>query len=234
MQQQTAEEKGVRETIPVPPHIRRRLWYGVIGSGLFMMIAGIEGARRPDYDAWHQAISALSLGSGGSVQLFNFLLFGTIILSTVTVWHKMLAGGRGAMAFSILTALTGASLIVCGLVPQDPAPGYDPEGLALKAPTLRGLMHLLFAGIAALSSVVGLLVMAWRFAGDPLWYGWAVYSVLMAVAMVACVTVYAIWSTSSTGYAGTFERLALIVMPIWALTFLVRLETGVAFMRRYS
>jgi hypothetical protein len=233
MQQQIAEEKGIRETIPVPPHLRRRLWYGVVYSGLFMMIVSIEGARRPDYDTWQQSISALSLGSGGSVQQFNFIILGTILLSTVTVWHKMLAGGRGAMAFPILTALTGASLIICGLVPQDPAPGYDPQGLALKAPTLRGLIHLLFAGIGALSSVVGLLVMAWRFAGDPLWYGWDVYSVLMAIAMVACVTVYAIWSTSSTGYAGTFERLGVIVMPIWGLTFLFRLETGVSFMRHY-
>lgn len=231
MQQQIAEGEGMREAIPVPRQLRRRLWFGIVGSGLFMMIVCIEGTYRPGYDAWQQSISALSLGSRGSVQVLNFIIFGTIVLSTVTAWHKILAGGRGAMTFPILIALTGASLIICGFVPQDPAPGYDPQGLALTTPTLRGLIHLLFAGIGALSSVMGLLVMARRFAGEPSWYGWNVYSALMAVTMAACVTVYAILSTRSTGYAGTFERLGVIVISIWSLTFLARLEAGVPFMR---
>lgn len=231
MQQQIVNGKGIREPIPVPPPLRRRLWYGVIGSGLFMMTACVEGSQRPDYDVWQQSISALSLGSRGWIQMINFIAFGAIVLSTVTAWRKMLVGGKGGRAFPTLTALTGVSLIVCGLVAQDPAPGYDPRGLSLKVPTLRGLIHLLFAGIGALSSIACLLIMAWRFGRNPSWYGWNVYSVLMAIAMTTCVTVYAIWSTAPTGYAGTFERLGLIVVPIWGLTFLARLEKGVPFMR---
>lgn len=219
------------ETRPVPPPLRRRLWYVVGSAGLFMTTACAEGARRPDYDAWHQSISALSLGPGGWVQIINFIVFGAIVLSSVSVWRKILVAGRGATAFPVLTALTGASLIACGFVPQDPAPGYDPMGLALTAPTLPGLIHLSFAGIAALSSVASLVIMARRFAGDPSWRGWSAYSFLMAFAMAACVVVYGIWSTASTGYAGMFERFALVVVPIWGLTFLVRLEAGVPFMR---
>lgn len=215
---------------PVPPRLRRRLWYAVAGAGLFMMTACAEGAQRPDYDAWHQSVSALSLGPGGWVQTLSFFVFGAIVLSTVTVWRRILAGGKGATTFPLLTGLTGASLIACGIVPQDPAPGYDPMGLALIAPTLRGLSHLAFAGVAALSSMVGLLVMAGRFHGDPSWRGWSRYSVLMAVTMAACVTVYGIWSTASTGYAGTFERLALLVPSVWGLTFLWRLRSGAPFM----
>lgn len=216
---------------PVPPRLRRRLWYAVAGAGLFMTTACAEGAQRPDYDAWHQSISALSLGPGGWVQTLSFFAFGAIVLSTVTVWRRILAGGKGATTFPLLTGLTGASLVACGIVPQDPAPGYDPMGLALTAPTLRGLVHLALAGIAALSSVASLLVMASRFRGDPSWRGWSWYSVLMAVTMVACVVVYGIWSTASSGYAGTFERLALLVPPVWGLTFLLRLGSGAPFMQ---
>ena len=230
MQQQIADRKGMGETVPVPPALRRRLWYGIVGSGLFIMIVCIEGAQRPDYDARQQSISALSLGSRGWIQVINFIIFGGIVLSTATAWHKILAGRKWAKVFPILTALTGASLILCGLIPQDPAPGYDPQGLALKAPSLRGLIHLLFAGIGALSSVAGLLVMARYFVRDPSWYGWRVYSMMMAFLMIAFVTIYAIWSTASTGYAGMFERLGLMVVPIWGLTFLIRLEKGVPFL----
>ena len=216
---------------PVPLQLRRRLWYAIAGAGLFMTTSCVESAQRPDYDAWHQSISALSLGPRGWVQMLSFFAFGSIVLTTVPVWRRVLAGGKGATVFPLLTGLTGASLFACGIVPQDPAPGYDPMGLALTGPTLRGLIHLAVAGVAALSSVAGLLVMAWRFRGDPGWRGWSRYSVLMALAMAACVVVYGVWSTASTGYAGTFERFALLVPSVWGLAFLMRLGTGAPFMR---
>ena len=215
---------------PVPQQLRRRLWYAVAGAGLFMTTACAESMQRPDYDAWHQSISALSLGPGGWVQMVSFFAFGAIVLSTVTAWRRILAGGKGATAFPLLTGLAGASLLACGIVPQDPAPGYDPMGLALTAPTLGGLIHLALAGIAALSSMASLLVMAGRFRGNSSWRGWTWYSALMAVAMAACITIYGFWSTASTGYAGTFERLALLVPSIWGLTFLMRLGAGAPFM----
>lgn len=230
---QTLTAKKIRkETVPVPPPLRRRLWYGVIGAGLFMAAAYLEGWQRTDYDVWQQSISALSLSPRGWVQTVNFFVFGAIILSTVPAWRKLLAGGTGSKACPVLTALTGISLIICGFIPQDPAPGYDPQNLALAKPTLGGLLHLLFAAIGALSAIIGLLVMARRFTGDPLWYGWNAYSVLMAIAMTAFITIYAIWSTASTGYAGAFERLGAITVPVWVLTFLIRLEAGVPFMHR--
>ena len=52
-------------TIPVPSSTRRRLWYMVIGAAVFIIIAFIEGLLRPDYDAWQQSVSALSLGPRG-------------------------------------------------------------------------------------------------------------------------------------------------------------------------
>jgi len=231
MQQRITNKRNVKETIPVPRPLRRRLWYSVVSSVLFILIVSIEGCQRPDYNAMHQSISALSLGSRGWIQMLNFIIFGAFVLSTVTIWRAILIGRKWAIAFPALIAIAGASIIICGIIPQDPAPGYDPEGLSLKEPTLTGLLHLLFAGIGALSSVVGLLIMAKHFSGDPLWHGWTVYSVIMAIVMIACVTVYGIWSIESTGYAGTFERIAAMVLPVWSLTFLVRLETGVPFMK---
>jgi hypothetical protein len=217
--------------VPVPRSLRLRLWYGLMAAGLFHVIAFVEGILTPGYDASQQAMSALSLGRWGWIQIISFILFGTLILSTVTPWRKILAGGTGAKAYPVLTFLTGISIILCGLFRQDPAPGYDPENLALTAPTLTGLLHLLFAAIGALSSITGLIIMARRFAHTPLWKSWSIYSISMAMIMIACITVYGIWSTESTGYAGLFERIGLLVIPVWALSFLLRLEKNVAFMK---
>jgi hypothetical protein len=204
----------------------QRLWIATALGAMSFAITIALGALRDGYDAWHQAVSALSLGPGGWVQSLNLIAFGIIVLTTAPVWRRVLAGGKGAAAYPIATAILGVSFIVVGIIPQDPAPSYDPAGLALQAPTPTGLAHLAVAGVAALSSVVGLFVMAARFSGDSEWRGWSTYSRLAAIATIACIVVYGIWSTRASGFAGTFERGAFVIPMIWTFAFLHRLSTG--------
>lgn len=228
---------AIRETdalIPVLPSLRRRLWYGLIGAVIFNLVAIVESVVCPGYDAYQQSISALSLGQYGWIQIINFLLLGSAIISTVSAWRMILAGGKGAKSYPLLTLFTGISLLLCGIFKQDPAPGYDPENLSLTVPSLTGLIHLLFAAISAISSIVGLIVMSVRFAQTPLWKGWSAYTIFMAFIMTGCITIYAVWSTKPTGYAGLFERIGALIIPIWVATFVVRLENGVPFMKRTS
>jgi hypothetical protein len=220
----------VSDTVAVPRSLLVRLWYAPGGAALFMVIATIQGLTRAGYDPWHQAVSALSLGPGGWVQAGNFLLFGAVLLSTIPVWREMLAGGKGATAYPALTALLGASFVIVAFVPQDPAPGYDPAGLALQEPTVGGLFHLAIAGVAATCSIAGLFVMAARFAGDPHWRGWTAYTRVMALLMIVCIAIFGVWSRETTGLAGTFERVAVMIPPIWGFTFLRRLSAGTPFM----
>ncbi len=200
------------------------------GTALSFAITTVLGIVREGYDVWQQAVSALSLGPGGWIQMLNLIVFGLIVLTTVPTWRRILAGGKGSTAYSLFTAMIGLSFVVVGMVPQDPAPGYDPAGLALTAPTAHGLVHLAVAGVAALSSVCGFVVMAKRFAGDPAWRHWSAYSWAAAIAVIGCVTVYGVWSTRSSGFAGTFERGAMVVPLLWLYAFLRRLAGGARFM----
>ena len=220
------DSRCVRDRLPVPPTLLRPLWVAVIATILFMVVATIQGTVRDGYDSWHQAVSALSLGPGGWNQAIKFVVFGVAVMNTAPVWRRILVGGTGAVAYPALIAVLGLSFIALGFVPQDPAPGYDPEGLALQAPTPLGLWHLAIAGVAAACSVAGLFVMAARFAGDPDWRGWSAYSRALAVLLIACVTIYGVWSVKPSGYAGTFERLAMVIPLIWTITLLRRLEAG--------
>lgn len=217
-------------TVSVPPALLRRLWIGLAAAVLSLALTTIQGFFREGYDTWHQAISALSLGPGGWLQRLNLVAFGVIALTTVSPWRRVLGGARGGTAYPVLTALVGASFIGLGIIPQDPAPGYDPEGLALPAPTPLGLAHMAIAGIAALSSVIGFFVMAVRLALDPAWRGWTLYSCVAAVIVIGCVIVFGIWSTQAHGFAGTFERGAMLVPILWMFAFLRRLQGGAPFM----
>jgi hypothetical protein len=194
-----------------------------------MGVTTIQGVLRDGYDSWHQAVSALCLGPAGWVQTINFAVFGAAVASTVPVWRRMMAGGRGATSYPALTAVLGVSFIALGIVPQDPAPGYDPARHALEAPTAVGFLHLAIAGVAAVCSVAGLFVMAARFAGDPHWRGWPACSRVMALLLIVCVTVYGVWSTRASGLAGTFERLAIVIPLVWTVTLLRRLGAGTPF-----
>ena len=220
----------MRDTIPVPPTLLRPLWIAVVASVLFMVVATIQGIARDGYDSWHQAVSALSLGPRGWIQAINFVVFGAAVANAAPVWRQILAGGRGAVAYPALTAVVGLSFIAAGFIPQDPAPGYDPAGLDLQRPTTLGLVHLAVAGVAAACSVAGLFVMAARFAGDDGWRGWPAYSRVMALLLIACVAIYGVWSTRASGFAGTFERLAIVIPLVWTITLLRRLEAGAALM----
>jgi hypothetical protein len=91
-------------------------------------------------------------------------------------------------------------------------------------------MHLALAAVAMISSIVGLFIMAARFARDPHWRAWVRPTQLVAVFAIVCVAIYAVWSTRATGFAGVFERLAILASPVWALAFARRLGTGVPFM----
>ena len=229
IKQQTPSYR-VTATGPVPPALRRRLSIGLAAGVLSLASTTIQGLYRADFDPWHQAISALSLGPGGWLQMLNLIAFGAAVLTTVGPWHRILAGATGSTAYPVLTALVGVSFIGVGLIPQDPAPGYDPQGLGLETPTPHGLVHLAFAAIAAASSVAGLFVMAARFARNPAWHRWPLYSFLTGLVVILCVVVYGVWSVQSTGFAGTFERTAMIAPMFWMFAFLRRLRAGTPLM----
>ncbi len=217
------------DTMPVPRRDLLRLWFALSGMMLFMVISLVAGATRDGFDAWHQSVSALSLGPGGWVHQINMIVLGAVILATVVVWRRILAGGRGETMYPVLTGIAGVSIVVCGFVRQDPAPGYDPARLALTGPTPLGLVHLFAAAVGVACLALGLVVMASRFTDDPHWRGWAAYSRIMALLIVVCVTIYAIWSTQPSGFAGSFERVAIVLTPIWGLTFLARASAGTPF-----
>ncbi|MBL0937710.1 MAG: DUF998 domain-containing protein [Gemmatimonadaceae bacterium] len=219
---------------PVARTLLTRLSFGLAAGVISFALTTVQGVLRDGYDSWHQAISALALGPGGWLQMLNLTVFGAVLLTTVSPWRRILSGGIGAVAYPALTALVGVSFMVLGLVRQDPAPGYDPEGLAHTVPTAAGLVHLAIAGVAAFSSVASLFVMASRFAAnantDTAWPRWALYSRATALVVVVCVVVYGVWSVESSGYAGTFERMAMLAPMVWMFALLRRLYRGVPIM----
>ncbi len=215
-------------TTPVPTRLLLWLSCSTLGSLLFTTTYLIEGATRPGYSTWQQAISALSLGPGGWVQQINFVVFGVIVLWTTFAWRKLLKGGVGATWYPIVRGLEGVGLIIDGFFSQDPAFGY-PAGAILTTPTLHAVIHQIFAFMSITAIAVGFFILAWRFTKEPGWRGWALYSALTGLLTIVFIAIFGAANGQHSAIAGLFERLSTSLGTLWGILFFIRLWTGTGF-----
>ena len=173
-----------------------------LAPALFVAVVLVEGAIRPGYDPLHHFGSELSLGSSGWMQVTNFIGTGLLVLGFAAGMRRALGSGRGSVAAPILTAVFGVTLIVAGIFPTDPKPGYPPGTTA--ATTVPGMIHDLNALPCFTALTAAVLVLAVRFAGEPGRRGWMRYSLTIALA-VAVTFVLSGVLFSQAAAAGTLD-----------------------------
>jgi len=194
---------------------------GAFGPLLFILIFLLEGATRPGYSAWHNFVSSLSLSDQGWMQIANFLICGTLMLCFALGLRQVLRAGRGSVGGPLLLGVFGLGLIIAGLFVTDPGQSY-PIGTHGNGPqTLHGIIHGV-AGLVCFSSVTfASFVMARRFAGDPAWKGWALYSTITGIVVlaffVASLTVATLEEHGilANAPAGLLQRIAIIAGWGW-------------------
>jgi hypothetical protein len=201
---------------------------GAIGPLLFMFILLIEGATRPGYSAWHDSVSSLSLSTQGWVQIGNFLLCGLLVLGFALGLRRVLQEDKGAVLGPSLLGVLGLALIGAGIFPVDPNLGYPP-GAASSWPgmqTLHSHLNSLAGAVAYLSLTATSLVMARRFAHDPAWRGWAVYSIVTGILVVGFIvisTLVALLVERADSPVGLLQRIALLAGFSWIALVALRL-----------
>jgi hypothetical membrane protein len=202
--------------------IRLLLAGGAIGPLLFIVVFLIEGATRPHYSVWQDAVSALSLGEGGWMQITNFIVCGALVLGFAIGLRRVLRTGRGSTWGPILLGIYGLTFIVTGIFVTDPVLGYPPG--ASSAPTVYGTLHNLFGQLQFISLIAACFVLARRDAADPARRGWIWYSVatglLIAASDVAFVLTFKLWDG---GPVGLIERIGIIGGCIWIVVLAIRL-----------
>ena len=161
------------------------LWAGAVGPLLFVAILLIEGATRPGYNAWHTFGSNLSLGNQGWMQITNFIVCGILTLSFAIGLRQALQSGKGSVWGPILLGLFGVMLIIAGIFVTDPGLGYPPGVPKPANPTGHGIIHALAGLFVFILLPIATFVMTRRFFRNPNWKGWALYSLLTGLIMIA-------------------------------------------------
>lgn len=207
---------------------------GAVGPLFFIIVLLIEGATRPGYSAWHHYGSDLSLGPGGWMQIANFLVCGLLTLCFAVGLRRVLRTGRGSVWGPILLSIFGLALITAGVFVTDPSLGYPPGSHGSGPQTLHGTIHGVAGLIAFMSVAIASFVMARRFAGDPNWKRWTLYStitgILVIVFFIASTTVSALDENGilPDSPTGLLQRVAIIVGWGWIALMAIRLLKGFA------
>ncbi|QSB16840.1 DUF998 domain-containing protein [Natronosporangium hydrolyticum] len=154
---------------------------GVIGGPLFIVVVLIQQLTREGFDPRQHALSQLSLGDLGWLQITNFIVTGLLFLACAVGMRRVLRGGPAGTWGPRLFGAFGAALIWGGVFVTDPAFGFPP-GTPAGAPeefTWHGILHGLAPTVAAIAIVAACFVFARRFSrlGERAWL-W--YSVIAA------------------------------------------------------
>lgn len=194
-----------------------------MGPLFFIAVFLVEGATRQGYNPLRHFVSSLSLGERGWVQIASFLVCGTLVACFAVGLRRTLVAGRGATWGTILLGVFGISLVGAGVFPTDLLLGYPPG--ASSATTSHGALHMLFSLFAFACLAAACLVLSRRFAGDRAWRGWAAYSVVTGVLVLALFVATDVVSLSPdpSAPAGLVQRLTIVTGWGWVALLALKL-----------
>ncbi|MEU9320459.1 DUF998 domain-containing protein [Streptomyces sp. NPDC048295] len=165
---------------------RALLAAGVAVGPLFLGAGLIQGLTREGFDFTRNAISQLSLGDLGWIQVTGFLLTGVLAVVGAIGMRQALRDAPGGVWAPRLVAVFGASFLLAGVFTADPGAGFPagaPEGPATSM-SAHGVVHMLSAGVGFLALSAAFIVLARLFAARRL-RGWAIACRLVPVGVLA-------------------------------------------------
>jgi len=178
---------------------------GAIAGPLFILTVLIQDYTVPAFNPRLQALSLLSLGEWGWVQIVNFVLAGVLnLLYAGGLWRRLHPGRAGTWG-PLLIGAYGLGLIAVGVFRTDPANGFPPGVIAPTHPSWHGAVHALgglfiFVVLAAALAVFVRLFLARK----ERW--WAFYCMASAV----LILLFFFGGINNTALMARFLRLATL------------------------
>lgn len=172
---------------PKPTDLQTRLLLicGAVAGPLFIVSWLIQGLTRADYNPMRYAVSSLSVGESGWIQIVTFIITGLLILAFSIELRRRLQGPSGSVWGPLLIGLLGLGLIGAGIFVTDPLNGYPPGTPVIPTHrTTHGILHDLFGIPFFLGLPIACIVFA-RFFARQGERSWSRYSLLSGIGMFA-------------------------------------------------
>ena len=186
---------------------------GITGPIIYAAVVFTLGFIQTDYNSIAQSMSELGATNAPYALIMNsmgFALLGIVMMAFAVGLHR---GIKGQPKIGpILIGLSGFSLILTGIFHTDP--GWVDV-------TLSGLVHSIFATIAAFSLTFAPLFLLQRLKNDGRWQGYVTYSVVSPIVALLISAMYGFMVLEP--WAGLLQRISMGVMLLWVEVMAIRL-----------
>jgi Protein of unknown function (DUF998) len=197
---------------------------GVAAGPVYIVAGAFQMLVREGFDPTRHALSLMSNGDLGWIQIANFLVTGLLVVACSVGMRQVLHPGRGGTWGPLLLGLYGVGLIGAGIFVADPALGFPPgtpEGPPAMI-TQHGMLHFVSGGLGFLGLVGACFTFARRFAALQQ-RGWAVYS--LATGLMFLGTFLGIASGSKKSWLIVAFTAAVVLAWSWLSLVSARLMT---------
>jgi Protein of unknown function (DUF998) len=190
---------------------RALLSCAVIAGPLYMLVSLVQAFTRTGFDITRHALSLLTNGDLGWLQMVNFIATGLLITAGAVGMRQALHTGRGRTWAPLLIGVFGSSFVGAGIFKPDPALGF-PVGTPADAMTISsaGIVHFAFGGVGFLALIVACFVLARRFSGLQQ-RGWSAFCVITGIVFFLAFAAL----SSGSGKSWTFIGFLLGVTLVW-------------------
>jgi len=202
---------------------------GVVAGPLYVTVGAIEMLTRPGYDIRRHALSLLSNGEWGWVNIAMFVISGLLTLAGAFGMRRVMRGSPGGTWGPLLIGVYGLGVFSAGIFTADPAFGFPP-GTPVDAHSIswHGLMHFVSGAIGFLGLIAACFVFAQRFAALRQ-TGWAAYSIGTGVIFFAAFFGIASGSQQSPATVAFLTiafSVAVVLAWTWVSIMAARLRLG--------
>jgi hypothetical protein len=203
-----------------------RLLVALAAAGpVYVLVAAAQVATRDGFDIRRHAVSLLSNGSLGWIQIANFVLVGLLVVAGAVGLRRVLTEGLGSVWIPRLLVGYGVGLVASGAFVADPADGFPlgtPAGMPQNV-SLSGVLHLASGGVAFACLIAACLAVGRRAsrAGD---LGWSRFSWFTGLFFLVAFGLVA--SGGGVPLANVLLTVAVVMSWIWTTLLTSRERSG--------
>jgi hypothetical protein len=144
---------------------RPLLTCGVAAGPFYVVVGLLQMAIRPGFDIRRHALSLLSNGDLGWLQIANFVITGALLFAGAIGMKRAIREGRGSTWAPRMIGLYGIALVGAGIFSADPALGFPPGTPESGTPiSWHGMMHFVVGAIGFAGFIAACFILARRHA----------------------------------------------------------------------
>jgi hypothetical protein len=202
---------------------RALLACGVVSGPFFLLLAFAQMPIRPGFDIRHLAISTLSLGDLGWIQVANFAITGLLVAACAAGMRSALRRRLGGTWAPILIGTYALALLSAAVFRPDPGMGFPPGAPAGMPATMSGhaTVHMV-AFVTAFASIIAACFVLRRLYASAGTRGWAAYCVVTGITAPILVVI----GMNIPSWVGVIFAIAAAVAFGWVSAVAAQLRAG--------